>query len=97
MRSAFSRPIRSAIKVNGVSSSYCSIAVEAAVDPSAGPRRSTTTIFRPASDNASAISAPDTPAPTTTTSHVMSRVSGWAAMAGRRRANQIDWPVRRSR
>lgn len=33
-RSAQSRPIRSAIRPNGVSNSYCSIAVDAGVEPS---------------------------------------------------------------
>ena len=88
---------RAAISESGVSSSYCSIAVDAAVDPSAGPRRSTMTVLRPASDSASAINAPDMPAPTMTASHAISRVNGLDEIAGRRRADQIDPPVRRSR
>src|SRR3546814_16386115 len=85
------------MRISDWSSDVCSSDLDAAVDPSAGPRRSTMTVVSPASDSASAINAPDTPAPTTIASHAISRVKGLDEIAGRRRADQIDRPGRRSR
>ncbi len=90
MRSAFSRPTIAASFVSGLSSSYWIKEVDAAVEPRTAPRRSTTTTRSPASDNISAIKAPDIPAPMTSASHTMSRTSVDSAIRGQRRDCQIE-------
>ena len=67
-------------------------AVLAAVDPLAGPRLSTTTTSRPAAASASAIIAPVMPAPITSTSVLISTVTGSCRSSRSRGALQMGWP-----
>ena len=97
IRSARSRPIRVDNTESGVSISYCSNAVDAAVEPWIAPRLSTIATFKPASLSASAIIEPEMPAPTTRMSHDTGALKGDDGMEGKRRSNQTDLPVRRSR
>ena len=78
-------PIRARASINGVSISYCTSAVLAVVEPLAGPRRSTTTTSMPSAESASATIAPVMPAPITSTSVSMSRVSRRCGTGGARR------------
>ena len=89
-------PIRGASFVNGVSMAYCTSAVLAVVEPLAGPRRSTTATLKPSAESASATIAPVMPAPTTSTSVSMSRVSRRCGTGDARPACQTERPVRKS-
>ena len=79
-----------------MSISYCTSAVLAVVEPFAGPRRSTTTTRNPLSRSASATIAPVMPAPITSTSVSISRLSGLWGTGGARCCSQTERPVRKS-
>ena len=82
--------------VSGVSIAYCTSAVLAVVEPLAGPRRSTTATLKPSAESASATIAPVMPAPITSTSVSMSRVSRRCGTGDARPACQTERPVRKS-
>ena len=83
-RSARSRPMRRASRTSGVSISNCTSAVVACVEPRIGPRRSIIATSWPSAVSASAIIAPETPIPTTSTPARASRRSGATGTRGAR-------------